>query len=649
MKKVLLAVVACALASLVGAAGAQAQAPFVNAGSMRAVLPMAQLSGQQRVAVEHSTGRVFVADGGNDRVVVFDPTAAGGSQLIEFGATEIDAPVGIAIDQSTGTVYVTDSGNERIARYVSDGAPSPYYALDPGYVSPSAADVGSFAAAIAIDPSTGDLLVADPDANAVKRFDGTGNLLDSFDGSDTAAGAFTDLLDIAVDSTGDILVVDSAGDITAFGSSRVERFDASGVSEGAIGELSTPSAVTVIPGTDEVAVASNQNSAIFGQPLRVTVFDAAGTVTSETDLAPETTYGRVTGLAADDDDFNRLYVSTTRDASGSYGVNAIQRLVRDLRPTVTVDPASDVTATTAAIAGTVDPNSRPTAWQVEYRQAGETDWIAAPATPEDAGTGDDPVPAEIELTGLRPNTDYQWRLVARNEVLAATVDGHGFHTADSPPRADTLVPTGVKRTSIRLTGLVDPYGHATTYRFEYGPTTAYGNTIPTQGEVAGSGHKPIRVFQDLQNLIPGQTIHYRITATNTHGTTVGQNRTITLPPADRAYELVSPPNKNGSDVFQPRKPQGRRRGWADRLPVDRWFRRPSGHSRQQPVPVGPDLDGLDHLSLHPADRQYPRSLPDDPPPHLRRHESWARGEHQGARARRRGGSGQLLLHRRADR
>ena len=542
MKKVL-SVVVVALGLLVCAGGAQAQAPFVSAGSFA----VDQLSGQQRVAVERSTGRVFVADGGNDRIVVFAPTAAGGEYLTEFAGGEIDGPVGIAIDQSNGNVYVADSGNQRIARYVGDGAESPSYSLDGSYTSPTATDIGSFAAAIAIDPTTGDLLIADPAANEVKRFDQAGTLQDSFDGADTAAGAFTGLLDLAVDSTGDVVVVDSTGDIVAGGAtSRVERFDSAGTSEGAIGSLDTPSTVAVIPGTDEVAVASNQSSYMTSSPLRVTVFDTAGTQVSETDLAPDTIYGRVTGLAAHDDQFNRLYIATDRDSSGFFGANAIQRLARDIRPTITPSPATDVTARAATVAATVDSNGATTTWQIEYRQAGTSEWLKSPATPQDIGAGTDPVTAH--LTDLRPNTTHQWRIVARNDLFTNAVDGATFHTGHSAPRADTLPASDRSTTSVRLNGVVDPYGQPTTYYIEYGPTSAYGSSMPASRDGdAGAGSKPQR-FSKIVSVGPGQALHYRIVAQNSTGMTTGEDRIARPAEGEVAYELVSTPNKNGGNV-----------------------------------------------------------------------------------------------------
>jgi sugar lactone lactonase YvrE len=533
------------LSGVTTASAADAATPFVAAGSFAADA----FSGPQRVAVEHATGRVFVADRANDRVVVYEPTSSGGTRVAEFGGGEIDDPVGIAIDQSDGSVYVADSGNHRIARYLSDGSPTPSYSADTGYTSPVASDVGSFAVSIALDPTNDDLLIADASDNRVKRFDGAGVLQGSFDGAASTAGAFTGLLDIAVDSTGRVVVVDSTGDIVSgFATSRVVRFAGDGTNPVDIGALEAPSAVTVIPGTDQIAVAFNQNSYLFSTPLSVAVFDPDGSVVSTTELPAATLYGVVTGLAAAADTFHRLYVATDRVGGGIFGAVGIQRLALDLRPTVTVDEAADVGPRSATVAGTVNPEGAPTTWQIEYRRSGETGWQAAASAPADAGSGSTAAPVSADLGDLRPNTDYEWRIVARNTLLTTTVDGTAFHTDVSAPRVTTLPASELKSSSVRLNGIVDPYGRPTTYYVEYGYDTGYGTSIPAgrDGD-AGSAAKPTRYSKVIDNLVPGRPVHHRFVATNATGTTYGQDMVAVPVQAERRYELVSPPDKNGAE------------------------------------------------------------------------------------------------------
>ena len=100
-----------------------------------------------------------------------------------------------------------------------------------------------------------------------------------------------------------------------------------------------------------------------------------------------------------------------------------------------------------------------------------------------------------------------------------------------PPAVETGAATSITTTSAVLTGTVDPNASATTYRFEYGTTAAYGNSTPVTS--AGAGDDPLAVSSQLQNLDPGVTYHYRLVATSPVGTSVGADRTFTtaVPPA----------------------------------------------------------------------------------------------------------------------
>jgi uncharacterized protein (TIGR03663 family) len=79
--------------------------------------------GPRGIAVD-SQARVFVADTGNKRIVVFDED---GNYLTEFGSGgfdpgQFDEPVGVAVGND-GIVYVTDTWNQRVQSFIpSEGA-----------------------------------------------------------------------------------------------------------------------------------------------------------------------------------------------------------------------------------------------------------------------------------------------------------------------------------------------------------------------------------------------------------------------------------------------------------------------------------------------------------------------------------------------
>lgn len=84
--------------------------------------------GPRGIAVD-SEGRVFVADTGNKRIIVFD---SNGNYLTEFGTGgfdpgQFDEPVGVAVSDD-GTVFVTDTWNQRIQSFIpSEGTGDVFY------------------------------------------------------------------------------------------------------------------------------------------------------------------------------------------------------------------------------------------------------------------------------------------------------------------------------------------------------------------------------------------------------------------------------------------------------------------------------------------------------------------------------------------
>jgi hypothetical protein len=123
-----------------------------------------------------------------------------------------------------------------------------------------------------------------------------------------------------------------------------------------------------------------------------------------------------------------------------------------------------------------------------------------------------------------------WKLVVLTVVFA--VMASGVAAAASSPTVVTSGAANVTDTTAVLNGRVTPNGSATTYLFAYGPTTAYGAATPAHS--AGAGTKVVAVARTITGLTPGTTYHYKISATNGVGSTVGIDRAFTTtghPPA----------------------------------------------------------------------------------------------------------------------
>jgi len=172
---------------------------FGQDGTWKAVAK--ELYGPRGVAVG-SDGRVWVADTGNSRLMLYDENLAGGRPLGKkgTGAGELDNPIGIAIAPS-GKVYVADVGNRRIQ------------VLDPA---------GNFAATwpvpgwgSGIEPHIevdGDenVWVTDPSGNALLQFGPDGRLRQRMT-ADLARQPFSKPTGVAVDRVQGVLYVVNSG------------------------------------------------------------------------------------------------------------------------------------------------------------------------------------------------------------------------------------------------------------------------------------------------------------------------------------------------------------------------------------------------------------------------------------------------------
>jgi hypothetical protein len=194
-------------------------------------------------------------------------------------------------------------------------------------------------------------------------------------------------------------------------------------------------------------------------------------------------------------------------------------------PSASTGDAVQVTTTSATLTGTVNPNGSNTLYYFEY---GTTSDYGSYSMQRDAGIGTSDVSVETTITGLSPDTTYQYRLVALN--LGGTEYGseQSFTTLEepaTPPSATTGPATSVTTTSATLSGTVNPNGKSTTYYFEYGDSTDYGSV--TESTSAGSGTGDVSVGVDLTGLSPDTTYHYRLTAVNDDGTDYGADMSLT--------------------------------------------------------------------------------------------------------------------------
>ena len=152
-----------------------------------------------------SSGDVWVADGGNDRVEEF---SSEGKYLKQLGRKAREKirfthPPGITI--SEGGLYVVDEGDDRVEEFSTSGTDT-----ELGHFGSSGSGNGDFSDPtwIATDPASGDLYVTDWGQQPCREvLAGRGLLGEVRRGKRTAAGSSSIPEGVAVDTSGDVYVL----------------------------------------------------------------------------------------------------------------------------------------------------------------------------------------------------------------------------------------------------------------------------------------------------------------------------------------------------------------------------------------------------------------------------------------------------------
>jgi hypothetical protein len=504
--------------------------------------------------------------------------------LATFG--HFEHPAGIAVDLETGNVYVTELKTDTVDIYSAtggapvDGVPAQITGLDLG--TGVAVDNSCYEheprlegeACEKFDPSYGDIYVVNhamPESiERLKLNDGEYEKV----GAIVIKGAL-DPLGVTVDSRGDVYVacyfsqikewkvsgeevvieqkgqniviqagyvaLDSLGNLYAS-----SNYDNGSPGQVGVVKLALGSAGEVLsemvfapPLEGEyrpMAVNRATNNVFISERDHITEYNAADEVqlefgSSESRGGSLVGQGPVTAVAANSATGGVYVANVSDDDVDVFGPLLGPPVVPAAQPA-----ASDLTRTSALLAGTANPEGGRASYYYQYVPAEEYEAGAADPYVQGGRTASEALPSahadeaieRVALTGLRPGTTYHYRLVVSNPSETAYGPDQAFTTASAtPPAVSTGLASEVSATGVTLAGTVDPRGLATSYVFEVGTDTTY-NGAKLFGN-AGSGTGEEHVSVSLQFLVPGVTYHYRLVATSFDGTSYGQDETFTTP------------------------------------------------------------------------------------------------------------------------
>ena len=426
-------------------------------------------------------------------------------RLISGGSFPATLPVGVAVDQSSDDVYTAAFFLADINKFDASG----------GLISPpSPFGEGNFSS-VAVNPVNGDVYVLSAsEPTVIDTYDpGTGALLSSFEvpASKNEPYFGATFVQIGVDSAGDVYVPVAPAN-------EVLEYD----------PATCPAAPTPCV------------------PLH-TFTGGSGALKGPTGVAVDSSGN----LWVADTGSNRIEELDPAGNPVEVDGNPVEIKSEGVQDAIALDGHDDVLAIVKNDVDFCGSVASPCSHLVEYDAAGvQVADVGAGSFEFDAGACSfpncfplPPMVAVDEATGRVYVTDANGKKV-------------WVFAPPALPRVEKELSTEVGTSEAKLGALVNPGGVETSYRFEYGTTTAYGQRVPLPEGSIGEGLTSRVVWAGTSGLAPGTTYHYRVVATNELGPpVVGPDQTFTTHagcpnealrggfsvalPDCRAYELVT--------------------------------------------------------------------------------------------------------------
>jgi hypothetical protein len=248
------------------------------------------------------------------------------------------------------------------------------------------------------------------------------------------------------------------------------------------------------------------------------------------------------------------YCLVASDPSGSSSGAPVAFTTLPVAPSVGAESVSNTGIDGHIVLGAkIDPNNQETTYFFEY--ASEEALLGTASATKIAGESAIPaqfseVPVSVEMNIAHPEHAY-YRVIAENKTSEELYEpATGAIQSFSLPEASTGEAESITRTTVALTGTVNPRGKNATYYYEYVSETAYQAALAEHaGNPYGGGETtvPISLGASETNepagpiqaggLVPETVYHYRLVAKNELGWTYGQDRTFTT--AAKVLPVVS--------------------------------------------------------------------------------------------------------------
>jgi tripartite motif-containing protein 71 len=218
------------------------------------------------------------------------------SSWVEFGIaeTELSLPSGIAIDPSSGNVYVADTGNNRIQVFSNDGT---YVSKWGEYREVSRNGTLKFPQRIALDEQ-GNVYVADTGNNRIQVFSNNGTYVSKWGRYGIGNGSFNQPSGIAIDpSSGNVYVADT-------GNNRIQVFSNDGTYVSKWGEFGRsevgvrlPADIVIQSSSDNILITDTGNGRILVFHSNSAISDEAFPSEEEEEISSNDSTGNQTAFS----------------------------------------------------------------------------------------------------------------------------------------------------------------------------------------------------------------------------------------------------------------------------------------------------------------------------------------------------------------
>jgi hypothetical protein len=244
-------------------------------------------------------------------------------------------------------------------------------------------------------------------------------------------------------------------------------------------------------------------------------------------------------------------------------------------PTVAIEDATGVGSTVAHVKGEVDPQGQLTEWHFEYITDAQFQQNLANAESGFQGASWGPrgsletaaETVEGDLESLQPNMIYHLRLRAENIDGPADAVASNFTTVAIAPSVGHPGHTQLGEGKVIIAAFLNPHNSPISdCHFDYGTDESYGQSIPCEG-LPPTNNEANLARATISGLTLGAEYHFRLSAANGIGPVQSDDGVFVprLVPAQpscpnagkigvgflpdcRAWEMVSPPDKNGGDL-----------------------------------------------------------------------------------------------------